>query len=181
MNHRRTIVQTGHPEWDDSPWFQVEGICADLLYQWRDTHVNHPKKYVNGSRSLLFQKTPFFIFKFWCRACVFWHRANHKQSLFVYPNQFSKTYSTVHGWVDRSLSSEMLRRSFSKQFQPTAEIKHNNSPVTSHLLQQLIDNHNFCSESHHNSPHLPAIFLVKLQGPPNLKPDITICVWLQQE
>ena len=80
----------------------------------------------------------------------------------ILKNLFNSTWGELI-----QLSSEMLRRSFSPQFQPTAEIKHNNSPVTSHLLQQLIRTITAPTSSH---------FLVKLQGPPNLKPDITICV-----
>ena len=167
------------------------GICAILLYQqWRDTHVNHFKSMSTAHEFCCFWETHFlFISNSDARGlCILTSCKSRCQSRFVYPNQFSKTYSTVHGWVDQSLSSETLRRSFSKQFQPTAEIKHNNSPVTSHLRTYCNNSSttiNFCSESHQNSPHFqPIFFLVKLQGlqgPPNLKPDITICVWLQQE
>lgn len=128
------------------------------------------------TNSVVSEKHLFFISNSDARACVFRHCANHDVNLFLCIRINSQNPIQQYMGEEIQLSSEMLRRSFSKQFQPTAEIKHNNSSVTSHLLQQLINNHKLCSESHHNSPHFQPIFLVKLQGPPNLKPDITICV-----
>ena len=143
------------------------GICAILLYQqWRDTHVNHFKSMSTAHEFCCFWETPFFYFKFRCQGlCILTSCKSRCQSLFVYPNQFSKTYSTVHGWVDPAIiwdvETNLFQTVSTNSWNQTQQLTCHKSPTD--LLQQLIRTITLFRKPHF--PPLPAHFFVKLQVP----------------
>ena len=191
MNHRRTIVQTGHPELG---WFRVVpsgGGSVQFCYiSSEETLMSITSKVCQRlTNSVVSEKRIFYLFQIPMPGLVYFDIVQITMSISfcvsesILQNLFNSTWVSWSIAIIWDAETKLFQTVSTNSWNQTQQLTCHKSPTD--LLQQLINNHKLLFRKPPELPPLPAhFFLVKLQGlqgPPNLKPDITICVWLQQE